>query len=161
MTINKERLLRLASRMEKVKAEHFDIGTWYDPRKVMGFDDLAEKAEFSEDKILLREGFCGSVACVLGHAALIPEFNNQGLGIKVEKGSEGMYPTIVYDGRQNTNAGAEFFGLSYMQASLLFGVGGRWREFYTGAWKEITPQHVAAALRRFVETDGESAENYL
>lgn len=187
--MNKERLLRLASRMEKVKPEHFDIRNWstvgaFDPYGAQGSNatgaygqvkklpDYVEYTEKGQRKVLLREGFCGSTACVLGQAALIREFNEQGLyidltgdGINTQGGAAG----IVYIDENGNEffgqiAGEKFFDLTGVEASILFYAYGSdiTAKFYGAEHSgRITPQQVATALRRFVETDGQSLRDLL
>lgn len=199
----KKKLLRLADRLDKVKPSHFDLYTWYGveddkaTKAVLdrGFAKTAKigtakeevyqpnengrRGSYVEKKIdrvvLLDEGFCGSVACVLGHAALIPEFTRKGLYIEVtdiEKiknrrkadgytfyGGKGE---VVYKDpkkprarlKNNFDAGAAFFGLTENQADAVFG-GERSGIFYnmTGD-KEPTPKRVAKYIRKLVESNG-------
>lgn len=193
-TMNKERLLRLAARMEKVKEEHFDISSWssigaFDPLGYQSFatsgivkplPDYVEYTEKGERKVLLREGFCGSTACVLGQAGLIKEFNKEGLYIDVtgdgKNTREGAATVTYFDPESGTtyfgdDAGMAFFDLTGRDARLLFYTGDedRTTRFYYGDDPEnpvheegdpITPQMVAKALRKFVETDGASADAY-
>jgi hypothetical protein len=196
--LTKKRLLRLADRLDKVKPSHFDIWTWYgvsDKKAVTaltqqgGFNETAELGKITRDryfggaegwktvkeprKVLLDEGFCGSVACVLGHAALIPEFNKAGLYVDVTKitrqieeaKKEEFYTFYSGDGevvyrdpkvkgakiKQHFDAGQEFFGLTEEQADMIFG-GERSPYFY--GTSNPTPKNVAKKLRKFVESNG-------
>jgi hypothetical protein len=156
--MEKERLLRLASRMDKVKPEHFDIGNWYSPAD--GYEELGKTAVFREDGMLARENVCGSVACVLGHAALISDFVEQGLGYVPTYREYGKTRVladmrITYKDKLYEDAGAAFFGLDEDQASILFGLSGPYNYLY---YFEITPQNVAKALCEFVESDGASLD---
>lgn len=200
----KKKLLRLADRLDKVKPSHFDLYTWYgveDDKAVkavlnQGFAKTqkigtakeevyqpAEPGEYGgkwvEKKIdrtvLLDEGFCGSVACVLGHAAMIPEFTRKGLYVEVTDiqkikdnrlkdgytfyGGEGdvVYKDPKHPRKKLKNgfsAGAAFFGLTVEQADAVFG-GERSGIFYnmTGD-KEPTPKRVAKYIRKLVESNG-------
>lgn len=60
----------------------------------------------------------GSTACVLGHAALLPEFQDAGLKIRFSFGSK--LGTIAYKGFENIRAGQAFFGLNDLEARRLF-----------------------------------------
>lgn len=161
LIMNKERLLRLASRMDKVKDEHFNIEWWYSPAD--DYEELAKTAQFREDGMLARENACGSVACVLGHAALISDFIEQGLGYipTYEQYGGPDSPRILtdmkitYNGKYYEEAGKEFFGLNDDQTPMLFGLGGPYDYLY---FFDITPKNVAKALREFVETDGASLD---
>lgn len=205
--MNKERILRLASRLEKVNPEHFDIRNWWanstrnEVEEVTIVDHPAYNSITRNKKLIVKEGFCGSTACVLGHAALIKEFNQEGLYIKIndepcyrlkditgkgyhqyllqyeyekavkerqEQYEMISYGSIVYITDDNiyydTEAGSKFFDLTYEEARYLFYAGGVSisRLFY-GAEEnqEITPDMVATALRKFVETDGESLRDII
>ena len=91
--MNKERLLRLASRMDKVQQDHFDIGSWFDANtaatEYSGGSLIKEKSvveEVEPDLVkLIEPNFCGSTACVLGHAAQIKEFKQAGLHLVIRK----------------------------------------------------------------------------
>lgn len=133
--MNKERLLCLASRMDKVAVEHFDIG--------------------------LRHSM--TPACVLGHGALIREFREAGLNIEIhETGASVIFKDENGNRYTGGRAGAQFFDIPEWHAAILFMADGNDRRtsfFYeSGHTEEITPQQVADALRKYVETDGKSAD---
>lgn len=175
--MNKERLLRLADRMDKVKPEHFDIRSWSSILTDDGtIPDYVTFEHKGDRKVLLREGFCGSTACVLGQAALIKEFNNDGLYIDLNgdgRQARTGHATVVYFDGENNHfgqfAGQKFFDIPLRDASLLFFTK---EENITTAFylnniekteydhHEIEPKHVAAALRRYVETDGASLKDF-
>lgn len=158
--MNKERLLRLASRLEKVASEHFNINKWYN--KNGGVPAQVEKVTEYGEKKILSEGFCGSVACVLGHAALIKDFNEQGLFVVVDDYTEsGRVGFFSEEGASfGFTAGEKFFEIPIEDAAVLFGAVESHR-VWSRLYKEpesslITPQSVAAALRNYVATDGGS-----
>lgn len=66
--MSRERLERLASLLDTVKPEHFNLTGWYTGR-------YTATAEFTPDNI---QG-CGTTACAVGWACTIPEFRNAGL----------------------------------------------------------------------------------
>lgn len=133
--------------------------------------------------VLLDEGFCGSTACVLGHAAMIPEFTRKGLYVEVTDiqkikdkrladgynfyGGEG---DDVFKDPKNPrkkikngfDAGMKFFGLCESHAVMMFG-GELTRAFYGSDdnTKNITPKRVAKYLRKYVETNGQWGEDVL
>ena len=207
--LGKQRLLRLADRLDKVANEHFNISHWYDAMDRHRYDQEVGKylppimrGEFAKTKrlrgkvgglkrnacdpafyvselektveveVVLDEGFCGSTACVLGHAALIKEFNEQGLYVAVGvSGSQRGKGDVVYEKNgvivDGWNAGAEFFELHPDHANALFY--GMNRQAARSLYKEgsddscgkITPQEAAAGLRKYVETNGEALQKYM
>lgn len=170
--MNKERLLRLASRMDKVAVEHFDIGLWHSMTKSAIRPETKVEVDDDGRTILLHEGFCGSTAqlsaanpypCVLGHGALIREFQEAGLNIEIhETGASVIFKDENGNRYTGGRAGAQFFDIPEWHAAILFMADGNDRRtsfFYeSGHTEEITPQQVADALRKYVETDGKSAD---
>lgn len=172
--MNKERLLRLADHLDKVKPEKFDITHWV-TNEIN--PDLVLKST-KEDRELSIEGFCGTVACVLGHAAFIPEFRKAGLTVYNEAldPSVGFCGTIVYNPDQvrinriddleefptDGLAGEAFFELTSNQAYYLFGLVDRAAEFYgREELEQVTSKDAARTIRQFAETDGKSLEDFL
>src|SRR5260370_769502 len=66
MNIYNERLLRLASYLEKLPRDKFRFDSWI---------------QFEGSDLYNNDEFCGTKACALGHAALMPEFRQLGLRI--------------------------------------------------------------------------------
>lgn len=123
------RLLKLANILAKfretrskdeTKGIRFDMQTW-----------LTHKGEHAPEP---KDGFCGTAACALGHAALDPGFRRCGLKIEWEKNVYAKFDdngniagttndwegTVHYRGLAGHCAGAEFFGLSHGEADDLF-----------------------------------------
>lgn len=164
--MHKERILRLADRLDKVLPEHYDPSSWFStPVRLY---ELIEKRVVKEEfgrTILLKEGFCGSVACTLGHAALIPEFIKDGLHISF--GSDQTFGTVYYKNQHGNFAGgaaggALFFDIPENHAEIMFFTHGNeniTESFYgVDSASLVTPKIAAAALRKYVETDGENME---
>lgn len=172
--------------MDKVKDEHFNITSWSSIGALDYGGSLPDYVQYEErgkNKVLLREGFCGSTACVLGQAGLIKEFNEQGLYIELSGSGRnsafGMATMLYVEPETDVEytgvyAGQRFFDLPMSVAELLFYVNDEEAtvNFYLGGARDgvryreedadsITPKHVAAALRKLVETDGASATPYL
>jgi hypothetical protein len=69
--MNKERLLRLADHMDKVKPKQYWQDTYFETDGPV----TSRKFEFENlvtaggHKVFVKEGFCNSTGCVLGHAA--------------------------------------------------------------------------------------------
>ena len=181
-----DRLERLADRLEKVKRSHFDISTWYEaPSKKIAKIEKTKSLKynfgggFGKREVLIREGFCGSVACVLGHAALIDDFNDKGLyvdvteaidDVKYYKGGKSIELTadVVYKDRDGIHYGAEagirFFGLPKVHAYIMFFYNAPLEccQFYgVDMEDQITPKKVAKALRKYIETKGESIKPFV
>ncbi len=60
---------------------------------------------------------CGTTACAMGHAALIPEFQALGLSLKRVSRNGG---TVTYDGMTQFSAVACFLDISIREADYLF-----------------------------------------
>jgi hypothetical protein len=178
--MNKERLLLLADHMEKVRPENYDQNVVIEG-DIDTFEDADEeyKSGYYEYRPLkLKEGFCGTTACVMGHAPFVPEFADLGMRIYASRSKtyadaqfdvggivllRASAPRPLYD----FDAAREFFDLTYEQSNVLFSSAdeGETRAFYTGSFDgdftEVTPQIVAQKLREFVATDGASVDKVI
>lgn len=156
--MNKERLLKLADRLEKIPEVKFDLRDWIDDDIN---PDLVEKHTNEFGDVAL-EGFCGTVACVLGHAAFVPEFRELGLTANIYQGVVYCPDGIKHNAKTNLDAGMKFFDLSYQHAAVIFatmGGNGITPIFYGKPEYEVKPVDAANALRRYVETDGQFMED--
>lgn len=110
--MNKERLTTLANHLRTVPPETLDMSNWT----------------------------CGTAACAVGHACMMPEFNAQGLG----------FPDVrripYYAGESGWCAVDNFFDLLWPAARHLF----ESRHYL----KPPTPTEVADRIDYFVEHDG-------
>lgn len=179
--MNSERILRIADTMEMVKPSRYLQSMWAGDVS----SRQAEFKKVGDNYILVpKEGFCGSAACVLGHGAMTPD---TGLSLFVDMGSvvtrggrrfaEEVCVGAIIDGEVSGEvtgfeAAVEALGISIKDSYVLFSGGGSTTlVFYSGATTAeevrrirgrefndvVTPQKVAAALRRYVETGGQSA----
>lgn len=106
--MNKERLTILADHLRTVDPEGFDLTDWR----------------------------CGTVACAVGHACTIPEFQAAGLGLS------GYSGTPEYGSLLSWAAVRVFFGLTFEQAHSLFD---------SGHYPDRTgPDNVADSIDAFV-----------
>lgn len=108
----KARLRKLADYLSKLKPDahrKFDMGSW--------FETTIEKIKVNP-KTGVCTTVCGTSACALGHAALIPEFQKAGLRLVVNKDGSGH---VRYRGATGTEAAETFFGLIHFHSELLFG----------------------------------------
>lgn len=69
------------------------------------------------------EDFCSTSACVLGHAALMPEFQKLGLKVRMYDTTTGDIPRpagVDFDKYSDYSAGKHFFELTDFEANALF-----------------------------------------
>jgi hypothetical protein len=172
--MNRERLLRLADYMEGVAPENYNQGDWVNGSS-LGMTQAPD--EFDPARIVVREGACGTTMCVFGHAvAAVPEaglwFSGRHFPYWVVVRFRDPETGVIHSGFA---AARHAFDLPENHASVLFGGtdGPSTYIFYTGQAYDydkgrieesrsfhasVTPKTVAEALRRYVETDGETAE---
>ena len=71
-----------------------------------------------------KASFCGTAACALGHAGIMPEFRKLGLKLKfprrISQWNNLYEGRVEFDGVGSEYAGAAFFGLSHEESSRLF-----------------------------------------
>jgi len=65
-----------------------------------------------------QSGDCGTIACMLGWACEVPEFQAAGLRMEHYPGYGDAFPTL--DQKFGYEAGAAFFGLDYADSAMLF-----------------------------------------
>ena len=107
------RLTRLADYLEELpRTKRFNMGTWGEHH------GKHEPAEMN---------YCGTEACALGHAAMMPEFKRAGLKLEWMHhtpwngiGAGWWEAEISFKSRMADRAGALFFGLSGSEAYDLF-----------------------------------------
>lgn len=165
--MNKKRLLKLADYMEKVEARRYNQNAWLTTRNdgSMTEEEVTLRKRAGSDKIIVtvKEGACGTAACLLGNAvAAVPEaklrfYTDEG---EIEREKDGSFTVdavgiimFTKDGRElrDYEAGAEAFGIDRSQAHVIFGLKDDYvtRNFYDG---DFTPGNVAARIRKFAET---------
>lgn len=168
-----ENLLRLADIMEATpeKAYDQDVPVEYRGEDADGWRDGGEVVEKTCDtalrdentgwetrQVILKEGFCGTAACVMGTAAL--NMGDVGLGLwrlPYSYGDEAPAVGLTLnEGSVTTNwdiIGEKLFGMTPEESGVAFDVDcGSTREFYGGdARSSLTPKQVAKGLRAFAE----------
>lgn len=137
MALRKDRLKELVKLLKdldkKVKKSDkvaFEMAHWLRVSPVANDEEPEIKIKDGKVCVGVKEGFCNTSACVLGHAALHAPFQRLGLNVTLdfpEVLSEGQATggSVVYKshGRsyEGMDAGKVFFGLTEDQASDLFG----------------------------------------
>lgn len=105
---------------------------------------------------LVRSTACGTVACVIGHACMLPEAEAVGYSVKHWKGS---YDLAVHRGEEAmmtfefATIGAQLFGVTEREAFDLFCVPGE-SNFDSGdaSYEACSPsQHLAVFERRLAQ----------
>lgn len=179
-SMKKKLLLDLAAYMETIPEDRYDQNTWMDgvTADVVTYSRAVDP-NFS--RVKLKEGFCNTSACVLGHATSVPSIQKAGLFIAlvsdelaaerkdIEAGVElgSIFATIgkiTSNGFvSGTSAASEVFNIPIDHAELMFtSMVPAVRLFYTGEYTgEPTPALVAATLRKYVETNGKYADDIL
>jgi hypothetical protein len=114
-----KRLLKLADYLATVPRRRFNIGTW------------------------VEENTCGTTACALGHAGLMPSFRKAGLRSEPDE----FGGDVFFEGQRSEEAGAAFFGLTYEEASYLFMP-------WNYAATKRGPKSVAQRIRTMVKNGG-------
>lgn len=117
--VHTRRLLKLARILEehkeprsRKKGTHFDMNQWF--------------RHDGDHEPSVTEGFCGTVACALGHAAMDKGFQRQGLKLEIsfvggDPENKSYYTgDIIFNDSVNEGAGAAFFGLSDREADDVF-----------------------------------------
>lgn len=132
--VGKRRLLKLADFLEQLPRKALKMETWVASR-------TGEPPSVSEPK-------CGTTACALGWAAVIPGFRRAGLrlagmGVSLHHGGHEYVP--MYEGYSGFSAGAKFFGMSLGASDHLFGA-----DSYPGDPSKTTPKAVAKRIRKLV-----------
>lgn len=174
--MNKERLFRLADYMEAVKPEKINMNQWLTTADYEGAQKTLQKGiSFSrEDGSLkyfevLPEGYCGTAACVLGHATFIPEFREAGLKNRIMVAGDGnvecvqrgyipdrsapdFVVSVTFGGAENILAASKFFEIPYEDACVLFGSALDSTDAYGHDCEEQpSPGQIARGLRAYVE----------
>lgn len=100
----------------QVPSNRFDMLIWAVIFQVENQPDYLSTETFSQ-------GGCGTSACALGHAAMIPEFNQLGLRAAIYDSSfcgRNHHYLISYEGADGIHAGANFFGIDTDCSSRIF-----------------------------------------
>jgi hypothetical protein len=128
--VNKERLLKLADFLERVDPSNFNWNFWASKQCVA-------KAAAHGDPQRPR---CGTTACALGWAGMMPEF--QALGLVTDPKSDDVSLNGVFGAGR---AAETFFGLDNYQTSAIFGGA------FGGSEPSRNPKYVACKIRKMVK----------
>lgn len=113
--LRRKRLLRLATYLVNLPPQvKFDMTSW------------GEHAKAHEP---VKDNYCGTSACALGHAGMIPEFNRAGLRLEWHKRTREeqqaykqpkWFAIPTFGDATEKEAGRLFFGLSDQESDHLF-----------------------------------------
>lgn len=158
--------LHAQAKADKKSAKKLNMSKWIVSGSTFAKEGVTIVKENGETKALLKEGYCNSVACVIGHATSNKSLRRQGLRMMViydpqavEDGiitPHNFMPVLVKGGEiiaQDFNAVTEFFDMSISQAHLFFG---KTTYAYTGDYSDDSKQptllQVAKRLRKLADT---------
>lgn len=89
---------------------------------------------------------CGTAACALGAACLLPQFRKQGLKLKADWVGD-RRPMPTYAGERGEEAGEKFFGITKIEADCLFYP---YNYRINGCYVEVTPAMVANKIQKLI-----------
>lgn len=133
LPVGQRRLLRLADRLDALRADAFNIRYW-----VHGESGPRDHLDLEEDD----QPHCGTVCCAVGYAAMLPEFKAEGLGLEWSADDRRFEPTFA--GRMGWGAVIAFFGIPGDVAAELF----TWHRYAESI--SVTADVVAARIRAHV-----------
>lgn len=110
---------------------------------------LGSKIEIKDGKacVIVEDNFCNTSACVLGHAALIPEFKKLGLGIKFYTHGQLSADSAVGGDVVLSAGGHRYFGVD--AGKVFFGLtDGEAKALFHGNWS--TPKEAAKVVEALV-----------
>ena len=153
-SIGARRLLALADFLEKDRPAkiRFDMGTWGQFRQSV--EDAPKKGirwvtwMFGNKKKATRNlNICGTAACALGHASLVPSLYKAGMRL-LDDGSDGATPCVVKDGHVTSFGSTKVTrDLFYVKNEQLFQAINLWSaSIHDGA----TPKSMAREIRKEV-----------
>lgn len=135
-----DRLTTLAAHLDLLPDELFYLGAWFASRKPT--DRELDDEMFVLDAEDFESNDCGTIACAVGHACRIPEF--QTAGLKVLNNRPVYVPEKFKYGDSGWSAVMGFFGLTESEALHLF----LESEYPDGG--RTTPAQVVERIRAFV-----------
>lgn len=109
-------LLREIHRDESGERPAFNLSTWSSLMTAEEGTTAIERLRSSSNREL-RDGFCGTVACAVGSAALDPRFIACGLTLHTTENGT-VWP--MYEEETGWSAVCAFFGLNSWEADMLF-----------------------------------------
>lgn len=134
--MNKERLERLASYLEETQARkdredalaasfNYSQNYWLDLQGPVNSDAVQLTPVVTprfgkQQKVVIKEGACGTAACVFGHAAFVPEFQEAGLSFRTgwaRERADGKTEIgailVVYENPEGPDPKDDFYGGVY------------------------------------------------
>ncbi|MBF3563881.1 hypothetical protein ISF73_11190 [Burkholderia pseudomallei] len=110
-----ERLKMLSSMLKTVNPNHFDLGDWVDSPW-----STREAIAIPNDDLRQRIVDCGTTACAVGWACMMPEFQAQGLNYKWDTVCYSSALSPTYEGEESWLAVCNFFEIDRPTADYLF-----------------------------------------
>lgn len=159
--MNKERLIKLKEFLSTVDVNRFNMKTWFETTDVDESCDMTSvfffDVEDDEEQLPhfpVKEVSCGTAACAMGWACMIPEFQKEGLQLVCP---ESEYPrnkfqgTPIYNDGKNVHsefgACVEFFDITWKQAYYLFDPS----EYDPKIQDTVRPRHVISRIDDVLE----------
>jgi hypothetical protein len=123
------------------------------------FDKARQFCEKPVTQFNMDTWFCGTAACAGGYLALLPEFQEKGLKVKVygsrarrhDMRDEGESGSVTYSIFTGLDALSRFFNIPYAVASAWFLPG----RYGVNNHADIKPKDVAAKMRAYLRHYGE------
>lgn len=114
--MNIERMQLMLTMLKEIRDQPksdvvFNLTVWASPLSEVGDFTIA-----ASDGRIFPEGFCGTVACAVGHACLDPRFNSLGLHLDTDR----RQPLPAYEGAEDWDAVEQFFDIDDETAEHLF-----------------------------------------
>lgn len=115
-----KRLKKLADFMERQNPRHFNMGCYYRGKanRIPSAGTGEPATPEALTKGLRAPTHCGTTACALGFATMIPEFHKRGLHMVIDTYGHGE---VLYAGMTFDDAAMEFFDITDSQSEQLFG----------------------------------------
>jgi hypothetical protein len=128
--------------LEEVTPNAFLLSVWY-----LDFVNGTRMCPESIEKKLADGNTCGFVACAVGHMALDPWFNSEGLCLDylTVAVNDGQGTPVIDNFSVNDRRLGDFFGINEYDASKLFGIFA-----YGGDPEKVTPAMVADRIRQLI-----------
>ena len=143
--MNRERLENAIRVLKQVREDNFNMRLWYSG----GRSTLRAAPKENTD--------CGFVACAVGHMAMDPWFNAQGLELELLDDDVVYVPAVNGNTRGCAYARiAEFFDIRDVEgARHLFS-----QHSYAGGWRPVKPAQVIERIEKLLQAEPKDEQHY-